>query len=202
MAKGMTNRKKQAIEMKSRIRKAALELFDRRGFDSVAMEDIAEAAGCSVGNIYHYFSGKSDLVQSVTDNVDESYGELEERFCASDNAEPADDLLIEYMGESLAIDCREELLFRCFIHNLEYPEQGTLVLNDDAIYVRILKYLAAKLELEGKLRAGVTKDDIISSFMIINRGVLLEWRIENGAFDPSERGRHMITGYLKGVING
>lgn len=202
MAEKMTNRQRQAAEMKSRIRKAALELFDRKGFESVSMEDISEAAGCSVGNIYHYFSGKSELVQPITDNVDEKYGELEERFCTENSEVPADELLVEYMGESLAIDCEEELLFRCFIHNLEYPEQGTLVLNDDAMYVRILKYLADRLDHEGRLRAGIDKDEVVSSFMIINRGVLLEWRIENGAFDPRERGRRLISGYLKGVING
>ena len=76
MAKRMTARKKQALEMKARIQKAALDLFDREGFDHVSVEEIAQAAGCSVGNIYHYFRGKDELAIQVTSHVDEAYLDL------------------------------------------------------------------------------------------------------------------------------
>lgn len=56
MAERMTARKRQALEMRSRIQSAALDLFDKEGFENVSVEEIAQAAGCSVGNIYHYLS--------------------------------------------------------------------------------------------------------------------------------------------------
>lgn len=54
MSERMTARKRQALEMRGRIQSAALDLFDREGFENVSVEEIAQAAGCSVGNIYHY----------------------------------------------------------------------------------------------------------------------------------------------------
>lgn len=54
MKKELTPRKKQALEMRSRIQNVALELFDKEGFENVSVEQIAQAVGCSVGNIYHY----------------------------------------------------------------------------------------------------------------------------------------------------
>ena len=49
MAEKMTARKQQAQQMRSRIRQAALDLFDKEGFENVSVEQIAQAAGCSVG---------------------------------------------------------------------------------------------------------------------------------------------------------
>ena len=49
MKKELTPRKKQALEMRSRIQNVALELFDKEGFENVSVEQIAQAVGCSVG---------------------------------------------------------------------------------------------------------------------------------------------------------
>ena len=55
MEKQLTARQRQALEMRSRIQAVALDLFDKESFEAVSVEQIAQAAGCSVGNIYHYF---------------------------------------------------------------------------------------------------------------------------------------------------
>lgn len=46
---------------KPQILTAALLVFLRKGFDAARMEDIAEQAQLSVGNLYRYFPGKLDL---------------------------------------------------------------------------------------------------------------------------------------------
>ena len=77
MEKPLTTRKRQALEMRSRIQYVALDLFDRDGFENVSVEQIAQAAGCSVGNIYHYFKSKDELIIHVTSSVDAQYEVLE-----------------------------------------------------------------------------------------------------------------------------
>ena len=42
MAERMTARKRQALEMRSRIQSAALDLFDKEGFENVSVEEIAQ----------------------------------------------------------------------------------------------------------------------------------------------------------------
>ena len=77
MEKPLTTRKRQALEMRSRIQYVALDLFDRDGFENVSVEQIAQAAGCSVGNIYHYFKSKDELIIHITSSVDAQYEVLE-----------------------------------------------------------------------------------------------------------------------------
>ena len=64
------------MEMRRRIQETALDLFDREGFENVSVEEIAQAAGCSVGNIYHYFKSKEDLFYELTDGAAEGLKKL------------------------------------------------------------------------------------------------------------------------------
>ena len=86
MAEKLTPRKQQALEMRSRIQNMALDLFDREGFENVSVEEIAQKAGCSVGNIYHYFKSKDELAIQVTSHVDAAYLTLEAEYLRDKNA--------------------------------------------------------------------------------------------------------------------
>ncbi len=44
---------------------AALELFERQGFDATAVPEIAEAAGVGTGTIYRYFATKEELFNAL-----------------------------------------------------------------------------------------------------------------------------------------
>lgn len=49
------------------LRKAAEDVFARKGFEAAALEDIAEAAGYSRGAIYSHFGSKVELFLAVID---------------------------------------------------------------------------------------------------------------------------------------
>jgi TetR/AcrR family fatty acid metabolism transcriptional regulator len=80
-----------AEEKRRRILEAAVRVFARRGFHASRVGDIAEEAGVAHGLLYHYFSSKDEVLQTV---FRENWAELLERFEqveASD--EPADEKL-------------------------------------------------------------------------------------------------------------
>jgi len=51
---------------------AALELFSNQGFGATSMRQIADAAGLSVGNVYHHFPSKEAIFQRLLDQYWES----------------------------------------------------------------------------------------------------------------------------------
>jgi AcrR family transcriptional regulator len=53
----------RSLEILASIRQA----FAEKGFDGASMQDLARAAGMSVGNFYRYFPSKSAIVRSMCD---------------------------------------------------------------------------------------------------------------------------------------
>lgn len=58
-------RKKQKAARKTRILDAAVMKFRADGYRAVRIEDLAEAAGISVGTVYNYYETKGDILIAV-----------------------------------------------------------------------------------------------------------------------------------------
>lgn len=198
MAEKVTARKKQANEMRSRIRQAALDLFDKEGFENVSVEQIAQAAGCSVGNIYHYFKSKDELSLQLTANVDRIYSELAEQY-QLDLFTPAIDKLLDFMCRALQISAEDEYLYRAFAQAMKYPEQGVLKDNGKRVYHNLLRTLVCSCQAEGSISAVYTADEVVQMLVAFHRGMLFEWRVYQGGFDLVDRGRTMAKALLKGL---
>ena len=178
MSERMTARKRQALEMRSRIQSAALDLFDREGFENVSVEEIAQTAGCSVGNIYHYFKSKDELAIQVTSHVDDAYSELEEAYLA-DTARPAREKLLDFVGRSLEISVSDPVLYKAFI--------------------RVLLELVTLCQQEGSIHPSHDPDQVVEELVVLHRGALFEWRIYQGGFDLPQLGRRMAGRLLRGL---
>ena len=198
MAERLTPRKQQALEMRSRIQNVALDLFDREGFENVSVEEIAQKAGCSVGNIYHYFKSKDELAIQVTSHVDAAYLTLEAAYLA-DTAHTAKEKLLDFVGQSLRISTDDPVLYKAFIHAMKYPEQGALQRNEHRIYYRVLSELVALCRRDGFIDGQYDDDTVVEYLVTLHRGMLLEWRIYEGKFDISARGIAMAEILLRGL---
>lgn len=56
---------------------AVREVFTEKGFDGASMQDLARAAGMSVGNFYRYFPSKAAMIEAM---IRRDIAEVEERF--------------------------------------------------------------------------------------------------------------------------
>jgi AcrR family transcriptional regulator len=87
----LTDRSIAQEERRRQILEAAVRVFARSGYHGSRVGDIAEEAGVAHGLLYHYFSSKEDVLQTI---FRENWGELIERFRAVEAAdEPASEKL-------------------------------------------------------------------------------------------------------------
>ena len=72
--------KKKAVQMRLKpderrpmIMRAAMRLFVENGYAATQMEEIAEAAGCTTGPLYHLFDSKYDVFAAVAQQTFEQF---------------------------------------------------------------------------------------------------------------------------------
>lgn len=63
------------MDNRSQILARALDLFSRRGYEGVGVQEIAESSGLTKPTLYHYFGSKAGLLQAL---LDEYAGRLSE----------------------------------------------------------------------------------------------------------------------------
>ncbi len=54
-----------ASNKQAEIQVAAIRLFQQKGYHATSMQDIADAVGLQKGSLYHYISGKEDLLVAI-----------------------------------------------------------------------------------------------------------------------------------------
>jgi AcrR family transcriptional regulator len=92
-------------EVRDRIVRAALGVFAERGFHRATMQDIVHASGLSVGAIYTYFKGKSDLILAGCDLItDQELAQLGERLAAVTGYRDRIAAAIGYWFDNLAVE--------------------------------------------------------------------------------------------------
>src|SRR5260370_5775081 len=118
-------RERQKIERERRILAAARKLFDRRGYVSTSMEDVAARAGLAVGTLYNYFSSKDQLLLALSRIDTEQLLSAGARILVDPPDDPAEAIgaLVEIMVQGITAGERR-LCRGLFVASIAAP--GTL----------------------------------------------------------------------------
>jgi TetR/AcrR family transcriptional regulator, cholesterol catabolism regulator len=74
-AKGGGRRERKKLEVRDRIRGAALELFREKGYEATTVEEIAERADVAKGTFFNYYARKDALVAAQAEEMMEELAE-------------------------------------------------------------------------------------------------------------------------------
>ncbi|KRC65823.1 hypothetical protein ASE12_14290 [Aeromicrobium sp. Root236] len=76
---------------------AAASLFTARGYDAVALSDIASAAGCSKGTVLYHFKTKVDILGELMSPVVDDYNAIRSRIADLEPSEAQSVVVAEYV---------------------------------------------------------------------------------------------------------
>lgn len=186
---------------KSRIVKAAWNLFYKNGYDATTIEDIITASKTSKGTFYHYFKGKEALLNSLSYLFDEKYEEL--ATVIDPNLSAYDKLLflnheLFYMIET-SVD----------IHLLAYLYSSQLVTKDKkSLSDKKRFYFKWTLEImqdginSGNFKNTSTPEELLHIYAMYERALLYDWSLFKGKFSLTEYSDKLLPHVLDTFIEG
>lgn len=186
---------------RERLIDAARELFWREGYHATGVAQILEAAEANSGSLYHFFSGKEELLLSVLDwyleNLDREIVEPAVR-AAEDPVDRVLAILEGYRRALLATD----LTFGCPIGSL------ALELRDPppAIRRRLAENFAAwrravtrcLADLGDELRADADPEEVAHLVLSVMEGGVMQARTER-SMEPFDASVRQLRRYLEGL---
>lgn len=188
--KTLTSRDRQAIATKQRIYEVGINLIQQHGFDGIKINQIAKAAGVSVGTFYHYYTSKLDLFMDLYRAADAYYEEtvavLLEPLGLKDKIQR---FFQEYctIAENTGVD---------LIRKMYIPDNTLFLARSQGMHQVLLQTVDSAGSEKG-LSLKKTSQEHSDDLFLIARGVIFDWALRGGEYDLKEKMKQMLDLYLK-----
>ena len=192
-------RKRQST--KSRIVKAAWNLFYKNGYDHTTIEDIIAASKTSKGTFYHYFKGKEALLNSLSYLFDQKYEEL---YNVIDHSMSCHDKLL-FLNQELfcMIEQSVDISLLAYLYSSQLTTKDKKSLSDKKrFYFKwITEIITDGLE-RGEFNNTSTAEELMDIYAMYERALLYDWALFNGRFSLAEYSKKLLPHVLDTFIEG
>ncbi len=169
-------RERNKLDKINRIRSAALELFQAKGYEATTTKEIAEAADVAIGTVFMYANDKRDLLFLIfNDALD---GVVEHAFSRIDSRQPLSLQAFEVFSHFYAAFHQQVLLARLLLRELVFFSEG----KQAAQYMENRRRIIAQLQsmtrealASGAINAGGDVERIANTFFFLYSGEVRFW---------------------------
>ena len=192
-------RKRQST--KSRIVKAAWNLFYKNGYDHTTVEDIIAASKTSKGTFYHYFKGKEALLNSLSYLFDEKYEEL--AAVIDPNLSSYDKLLFLNHELFYMIETSVDIRLLAFLYSSLLITKDKKSLSDSKrFYFKwVTEILSEGLE-RGEFKNTSSAEELMNIYAMYERAMLYDWSLFKGKYSLSEYSDKLLPHVLDTFVEG
>ena len=186
---------------KSRIIKAAWNLFYKDGYDQTTVEDIIAASKTSKGTFYHYFKGKEALLNTLSSLLDEKYEELASSI--DPNLSAREKLLylnreLFYMVET-SIDIH--LLASLYSSQLVTKDDRSLI-DKDRFYFKWIKEIIIEGLHSGEFKDTSSPEELLDLYTMYERALIYDWVLLKGRHSLTEYSGRLLPHVLDVFVQG
>lgn len=187
---------------KSRIVKAAWNLFYKNGYDNTTVEDIITASKTSKGTFYHYFKGKEALLNSLSYLFDQKYEELSTVIDPDMSA--YDKLLLLNHELFHMIETSVDINLLAYLYSSQLTTKDKKSLSDKKrFYYKWTSEIIGEALTSGEFSNTSTTEDLMNIYAMYERALLYDWALFKGKFSLTEYSDrllpHVLDTFVKGV---
>lgn len=192
----MTSRQLHALETKDAIYRAAIDLFKKKGFENVLVENITSEAYTAKGTFYVHFKSKKDLLFHTFDKFDDIYTDAYEKVKEIPTFE---ERLLTFIEISYReIDAGGKEIPKALYSSTIFEDVPRLVDDERSLFKLILEMTQFGIET-GELSDKETAEFYRDIIKIQITGMDYLWCISSEEMDFSQYARESIRICLQGL---
>ena len=186
--------KKELIVTKS------LELFRHYGYEKITISDICEECKINVGTLYHHFGSKLGILQAISNHISAASALTEIHSELIKNpSEAIMQFFLDYANRWKMLGA--DLTTQIFVNFQKiYINPNTYTLKDTESINSLSRFIKASQEA-GYFDPAAEPVKTANMIMLIGRGVVYDWCMQNGNYDLSERALE-VMGLIKFFVRG
>jgi len=197
LAKG--SRQEQAEKTKQRIFNTALELFQKKGFDQVTVDEIVKKSNSSKGAFYGHFHSKYGIFLEKFKEIDVFY-EAHAKMIAPDAAlkEKVSQLFCGQM-QYLEHELGKDLMRTVYVNGLMETENHFFANTERSLYKILMAFINEAIE-KGELNEEADPEKIAMLITRCMRGNLYDWIAFGKDFDLQQESSQFIDLFMEGLM--
>lgn len=193
--------RKKRRSTKSKIVKAAWNLFYKNGYDNTTIEDIIAASKTSKGSFYHYFKGKESLLNTMSYLFDEKYQELAQEIDSTMSCYQKLLFLNHELFYMIEQTVNIDLL--ALLYSSQLVTKGKISLSDKKRFY--FKWISEILEegiKTGEFSSDSTAHELMDIYAMYERALLYDWALHKGSYSLSAYSDRLLPLVLQGFRKG
>lgn len=192
---------KKRHSTKSKIIKAAWNLFYKNGYQDTTVDEIIAASNTSKGTFYHYFKGKEALLNTLSYLFDEKYEELagavNPELSVSEKLLFFNHELFKMIEETVDIN----LLASLYSSQLITKDRRSL-LENDRYYFTLLTELITEGIQSGEFSPSNTVQEILKVYVMYEQALLYDWALYQGRYSLTEYSDKLLPHVIERFKSG
>ncbi len=197
--KKLTARQQQAIRTKETLFLTAMDLFSKKGYDMVSVDEIVAKAGTSKGAFYAHFKSKDQVIIEQFQMFDEHYLRFYNNMPS--NLAFVDKLtlfcleLFSYTAKGIGRD----MIKVTYSSQLGKADHSFIASENRSIY-KITETIIKEGQLTGEIRSDIPADRLAKIIIRCMRGWVYDWCLPDEDFDLVEEGRDFVHTFIENLL--
>ncbi|KRL12358.1 TetR/AcrR family transcriptional regulator [Schleiferilactobacillus perolens] len=173
----------------------ALDLFRKKGFDAVSVNDIAGSFNVTKGSFYHYFKSKDDILMDYYNNLLLNSNVLLDQILAGPTPIPAKIKTLTEIAVNATVTLGPDLLRRLLVLYLASADDLTILQEGGYLvnYLAAMKTLFTQGKDQGLWDTKLSGEDLYWNYIHDLLGLLSEWSAKKGSFDLRKAAAKMVS---------
>lgn len=197
MKKG--KRQLQAEKTKQRIFQTALELFRKKGFDQVTVDEIVEKSNSSKGAFYGHFDSKYGIFLEKFKEIDKFYEDYVQIIAEDDPLKEKILKLFQGQMHYLEHELGKDLMRSVYTNGLIESENHFFNNTERGLFKILIHYINKSID-NGELRKEVNPERIAMLITRCMRGNLYDWIAFGSNYNLQQESKQFIDIFMDGLL--